>query len=66
MIIIEKDVKKNVLTVRAISGGQLFILGVYDLNEYHYIHKQLEDKVIVCNKDNIHMATFNVDAYTEV
>lgn len=66
MIIIEKDVKKNVLTVRAISGGQLFTLGVYDLNEYHYVHKQLEDKLIVSNKDNTRMATFNVDAYTEV
>ena len=66
MIVIEKDVKKNVLTVRTISGGESFTLGVYDLNEYHYVHKQLENKVIVYNKDTELMATFNVDVFMEV
>lgn len=66
MIIIEKDVEKNVLTVRAISGGELFTLGTYDLNKYIYVHNQLEDKLIVSDKGNTRMATFNIDAYMEV
>lgn len=66
MIIIEKDVEKNVLTVRAISGGELFTLGTYDLNKYIYVHNQLDDKFIVSDKGNTRMATFNIDAYMEV
>ena len=66
MIIIEKDVKKNVLTVMALSGGVSFTLGTYDLKEYVYVHKQLEDKLIVSDKSNTRVATFNVDAFMEV